>query len=160
MSEQQFKVGQQVQIKNNVTRVAALRETHPLKVSGGIGRILATSVAAGDIYYQVWAGNGNGWFDTDELEPVAPPDDELARLRAENTRLQKWLDDIHADDIMVFQHATVYDYNRAGVVAFKVRDFDVDTFKTLADGHTQVIVAVYPIAAAEEAPKPGTDGGA
>lgn len=51
--------------------------------------------------------------------------------------------------MMWLKNATVYDYNRHGVVAFKVDDLDTKALKELADRRAKVSILVYIV---EDAP--------
>jgi hypothetical protein len=44
---------------------------------------------------------------------------------------------------MVMPNATLYDYNRHGVVAFKADNIDTDLMRRWADGRVKLTIAVY-----------------
>lgn len=68
---------------------------------------------------------------------VAQMLDALAQAEA------RW-EQLHADDYFLLQSATVYDYNRAGVVAFKSEFVPVELLKMLADERRDCVVMVFP----------------
>lgn len=87
----------------------------------------------------------------------------IAALEARNAELEERWDQLQADDHAILQHATVYDYNRHGVVAFQQDGLDTAKFKALAETRQECVVFVFltPAAAValaqQQAPATGSE---